>query len=65
MESSEYGVSAMVRLFINMLELSVVIAFDNGPIAGLYPNPVRDVSEIVNVDKDDADGSIMLSLDMV
>ncbi|KAK7686881.1 pre-rRNA-processing protein pno1 [Cerrena zonata] len=42
-----------------------LIAFDDGPTDGLYPNPSLEVSDMVSFDIDEADGNIILSLDMV
>lgn len=41
------------------------MVLDVGPTAGLYPKPDCDVSEMVKVDNDDADGNIISSLDIV
>lgn len=65
MELAEVGVKFTVFLFNKIFDVSWVMALDVGPTAGLYPNPDLGVSEIVSVDKDDADGNIISSLDMV
>lgn len=65
MESDDVGVNDIVRLFNNTSEDSRVIVFDIGPMDGLYPNPDFDTSFIVSFDKDETDGSIISSFDMI